>query len=59
MKSQKFIDYRNGNIVCKLLNPHRTFNKTDKGLIPSEISVETSSRIEVPIIYTKFVCNPI
>ena len=61
----EFINYQNGNVICKLINPYRTFNKTNDGLVPYEQSklgrkAQTDiekSIIEVPIIYTKFVCD--
>lgn len=68
-----FIRYENGNVICKLLNPYRTYSKSSKGLVPYDQmkSNEDITRgripkndfqksiIEVPIIYTKYVCNSI
>lgn len=63
----EFICYQNGNVKCRLLNQYYTFSKTDKGLIPYEqpergrkaqTDVE-KNEIEIPIIYTKYVCDSI
>ena len=54
----KFIKYSNGNVVCELLKPYRSYNVEDKTLKLKD-SQPLSQVIEVPIIFTKFVCSDI
>ena len=57
----EFLEYRNGNVICKLLKPYQTVKKDE----PQEKHSKGRKRmtdaekaiIEVPIIYTKFICN--
>ena len=70
----EFIRYQNGNVLCKLLVPYQTFallkspttkdaeklkpyKPSDKGRV-AQTDAEKAV-IEVPIIYTKFVCKSI
>ena len=63
----EFICYQNGNVKCRLLNQYHTFSKTKDGLVPYEKSEkgriaktdDEKAIIEVPIIYTKYVCDSI
>lgn len=64
----QFIKYENGNVICKLLNNYKTFNKDKNNRLTlyntSNIGRKPKTDnekaiIEVPIIYTKFVCNNI
>ena len=62
----EFISYSNGNVICRLINPYHTYSKTSDGKLipytqpkrgPKIKSDDERATIEVPIIYTKFVCD--
>ena len=53
----EFIEYRNGNTICRLLKPYQTVNKKDSTKGRKPMTDNEKAIIEVPIIYTKFVCN--
>ena len=57
----EFIKYANGNVICKLLKPYENYRKTkvDNESVLELIPSEKNQKIEVPIIYTKFVCKDI
>ena len=63
----EFIRYQNGNVICKLLNPYHNYTNDNGKLVPFQPSekgriAQTDAEkaiIEVPIIYTKRVCNSI
>ena len=52
----EFICYKNGNVVCSLLKPYQKFEAiNDDPFYPVQDS--SGEPIQVPIIYTKFVCK--
>lgn len=61
----EFICYQNGNVICRLLKPYLKLTKKGDSYIPYEqpkrgrIAKTDYERaiIEIPIIYTKFVCS--
>ena len=60
----EFINYENGNVKCKLLNPYRRFKKNNESWIPytkesnlgrKAYTDEEIAKITVPIIFTKYI----
>ena len=55
-----FFCYQNGNVICRLLKPYLNYTPQKDGPFKFHPSSNTSDKhIQVPIIYTKFVCKSI
>ena len=54
----EFICYKNGNVVCSLLKPYQNFISINDGPFDYDFEHDPFAKpIQVPIIYTKFVCE--